>query len=59
MVPDYMKPGGHGEAYVDMGCLDLNLKCQLLTMYVTLSKFLNLCNLPFSQLQNEEANNID
>lgn len=39
--------------------LDLNLKCQLLTICVTLSKFLKPCNLPFPHLQDEEANGTD
>ena len=51
--------GSCGEARVKLGCLDLNPKCQLLTMCVTWSMFLNPCHLPFPHLQDEEANGID
>lgn len=51
--------GSHGKAHVDLGYLDLNLKCQLPATRVTLNKFLNLYNLPISYLQDKEANGID
>lgn len=47
------------EAHVKLDYLDLNLKCQLLTICVTLSKFLKPCNLLFPHLQDEEANGTD
>ena len=47
-----------GEVHVDLGCLDMNPKCQLLTMCVNLSMFLNPCHLPFPHLQDKEASGI-
>ena len=59
VVLDSMGSGSHGEAQVESGCLDLNLKSQFLTMCVALSTFLNLCNLPSPHLQDEKANGSD
>ena len=59
IVPESIESGPLWEAHVKLGCLDLNPKCQLLTMCVTLSVFLNPCHLPFPHLQDEEANGID
>lgn len=51
--------GVMGEAQVESGCLDLNLKSQFLTTCVAMGKFFNLCNLPCPHLQDEKANGDD